>query len=95
MGRFVKGDVVVVPFLFSDLSAAKKRPALVVASLTGEDVILCQITSQTVSDAYVITHSCKHRFFVRQPASKQQYPPQPHLYSGFEHHSISRRYGDL
>ena len=57
MGRFVKGDVVVTPFPFSDLSAAKKRPALVVAELTGNDVILCQITSQSVSDRYVISLS--------------------------------------
>lgn len=54
MGAFVKGDVVVVPFPFSDLSANKKRPALVVASLTGDDVILCQITSQTIADSYAI-----------------------------------------
>ena len=54
MGRFVKGDVVVAPFPFSDLSAAKKRPALVIASLTGDDVILCQITSQTIADNYAI-----------------------------------------
>ena len=54
MGKFVKGDVVVVPFPFSDLSASKKRPALVVATLTGDDVILCQITSRTISDSYAI-----------------------------------------
>lgn len=42
MGAFVKGDVVVTPFPFSDLSAAKKRPALVVAALTGDDVLLRQ-----------------------------------------------------
>ncbi|HZY42631.1 MAG TPA: type II toxin-antitoxin system PemK/MazF family toxin [Anaerolineae bacterium] len=57
MGRFVKGDVVVVPFPFSDLTASKKRPALVVASLAGDDVILCQITSQTVGDSYAIALS--------------------------------------
>ena len=45
MGAFVKGDVVVVPFPFSDLSNVKRRPALVLAELTGDDVILCQITS--------------------------------------------------
>jgi hypothetical protein len=28
MARFVKGNVVVVPFPFSDLSQAKRRPAL-------------------------------------------------------------------
>jgi mRNA interferase MazF len=54
MGRFVKGDVVVVPFPFSDLSASKKRPTLVVAALTGDDVILCQITSQSVRDEYAV-----------------------------------------
>ena len=52
MGRFVKGDVVVIPFPYSDLSASKKRPALVVTSLDGDDVILCQITSQSISDRY-------------------------------------------
>jgi mRNA interferase MazF len=54
MGRAVKGDVVVVPFPFSDLSAAKKRPALVVAVLEGDDVLLCQITSRTVTDGYAV-----------------------------------------
>ncbi len=54
MVTFVKGDVVVVPFPFSDLSAAKRRPALVVAALTGDDVILCQITSRAVADSYAI-----------------------------------------
>jgi mRNA interferase MazF len=33
MERPVKGDVVVIPFPFSDLSASKRRPALVVADL--------------------------------------------------------------
>ena len=42
MGAFVKGDVVVTPFPFSDLSATKRRPALVVATLTGDGVILAK-----------------------------------------------------
>lgn len=50
MERLVKGDVVIVPFPFSDLSAAKRRPALVVAALPGDDAILCQITSRNVRD---------------------------------------------
>ena len=54
MGRFVKGDVVVAPFPFSDLSTTKKRPAVVVAVLTGDDVVLCQITSKTIIDNYAI-----------------------------------------
>lgn len=55
MATFIKGDVVIVPFPFSDLSQAKRRPALVVAKLTGDDLILCQITSQLMSDNYAVT----------------------------------------
>ncbi len=54
MARFVKGDIVVVPFPFSDLTSAKKRPALVIAELEGDDLILCQITSQQIRDRYAI-----------------------------------------
>lgn len=45
----------VVPFPFSDLTQAKRRPALVVAVLEGEDLLLCQITSQRVRDSYSIS----------------------------------------
>jgi mRNA interferase MazF len=46
MARFVSGEVVVVPFPFTDLQSAKVRPALILASLNRGDIILCQITSQ-------------------------------------------------
>ena len=55
MAGFIRGDVVVVPFPFSDLSKAKRRPALVLAVLHGDDIILCQITSRKISDTYSIT----------------------------------------
>ena len=55
MVKFVRGDVVVIPFPFSDLSQAKRRPALVVASLKGDDLILCQITSRNISDEYAVS----------------------------------------
>jgi mRNA interferase MazF len=54
VGLFIKGDVVVIPFPFSDLSGSKKRPALVVAHLPGDDLILCQITSQPYDNSYSI-----------------------------------------
>jgi mRNA interferase MazF len=54
MARFIKGDVVIIPFPFSDLSASKRRPALVLADLAGNDIVLCQITSQQVRDADAI-----------------------------------------
>jgi mRNA interferase MazF len=50
MGKFVKGDVVIIPFPFSDLTGVKRRPAFVVADLPGDDIILCQITSAARSD---------------------------------------------
>jgi len=52
--KLVKGDVVVLPFPFSDFSASKKRQALVVATLRGDDIILCQITSVARNDKYSI-----------------------------------------
>jgi len=55
VAKFVKGDVVVIPFPFSDLSQSKRRPALVLASLEGDDAILCQITSKNIKDIYAIS----------------------------------------
>ncbi|MDO8553218.1 MAG: type II toxin-antitoxin system PemK/MazF family toxin [Candidatus Micrarchaeota archaeon] len=55
MEEFMKCDIVVLPFPFSDLSASKKRPALVLAVLDHEDHILCQIISKVKDDKYSIT----------------------------------------
>lgn len=44
----------VVLFPFSDLSNAKKRPALVIAQLNRDDAIVCQITTHNVADGYSI-----------------------------------------
>ena len=46
MARLVAGDVVVVPFPFTDLASSKVRPALVLATSTRDDILLCQITSK-------------------------------------------------
>jgi len=53
--RFVKGDVVVIPFPFSDMSQAKRRPALVIARAGGNELLLCQITSQAIRDRYAVS----------------------------------------
>jgi mRNA interferase MazF len=54
LGQFVKGDVIVLTFPFSDLSQTKRRPALVIAALRGDDLIIWQITSQARDDAYSV-----------------------------------------
>jgi mRNA interferase MazF len=54
MAKFVKGDVVVVPFSFFNLTQSKRRPALVISKLESDDLILCQITSQSIKDNYAI-----------------------------------------
>ncbi len=50
MGKLSVGDVVFVKFPFSDLSASKLRPAVVLASAGRGDWILCQVTSNPYSD---------------------------------------------
>lgn len=42
-------DIVLIPFPYSDLTGAKKRPALIISNtnLKGEDKICCLITSNT------------------------------------------------
>jgi mRNA interferase MazF len=52
----VNGDVVVVPFPFSGLTTAKKRPAFVAAEAEHGNVILCQITSRPCSSERAVRH---------------------------------------
>ncbi|MBI2564399.1 type II toxin-antitoxin system PemK/MazF family toxin [Candidatus Woesearchaeota archaeon] len=59
MEDLVKGNVVILLFPFSDLSSAKKRPAVIVAKLTGNDSILAQITSVERKDEYAINLTSK------------------------------------
>ena len=53
MEKIVKGDIVVIRIPFTDLTSDKKRPALVIANLGGEDLILCQITSKEPTKYFV------------------------------------------
>ena len=54
MEKFVKGDVVVLPFPYTDFSSVKKRPAVVIATLKGSNVILSQITTNQRNDEDLI-----------------------------------------
>lgn len=55
MERFIKGDVIVLPFPFPDLSSAKKRSAVIISDIKGDDFIMLQITSKNVKDNYAIS----------------------------------------
>lgn len=54
MGPPSIGDVVLIPFLYSDLSQAKRRPALIIADVGMGDFVLCQITSRSYADRLAI-----------------------------------------
>lgn len=54
MGAFAAGQVIIVPFPFSDLSAQKYRPALILADAGRDDWVLCQITSNPFADVAAI-----------------------------------------
>ena len=54
MVKPVAGEVVVIPFPRTDSAGGKRRPALVIDDLPGQDLILCQITSRAHSDAFAV-----------------------------------------
>jgi len=46
VGKPVAGEVVIIPFPQTNLAVGKRRPALVLVDLPGDDLILCQITTR-------------------------------------------------
>jgi len=53
---FERGDVVLIPFPYSDLTGSKRRPALIISNsnLKGEDKICCLVTSNNSKDGVLI-----------------------------------------
>jgi len=47
MEGFVKGEVVILEFPFSNLIQAKRRPSLIIKAPKGDDLIVCQITGKS------------------------------------------------
>ena len=55
MGPFATRQVILLSFPFSDLSASKLRPALLLAKAGRGDWLLCQITSNPYADPRAVT----------------------------------------
>ena len=55
MEKFTVGSIVLVSFPFSDLKGKKIRPALVLARVEFDNLILCQITSRSYSSKIAIS----------------------------------------
>lgn len=55
MEKFTVGSVVLVSFPFSNLKGKKIRPALVIAKVEFDNLILCQITSKSYSSKTAIS----------------------------------------
>lgn len=55
MGAPAIGQVVLVPFPFSDLSRSKMRPVVILAAGDRGDWILCQVTSNPYGDEKAVT----------------------------------------
>lgn len=92
MERFIKGDIVVVPFPFSDLTRSKRRPALVLAKLEEDDLILCQITSQQVKDKYAISIEDND---LESGMLRQKSNIRPNRIFTADHHIVMYRAGHL
>jgi len=55
LGSFTKGEIVLFPFPYTDLTNRKLRPCLVLSNEMGKDILLCQITSKKIrKDKYTV-----------------------------------------
>lgn len=55
VGRLSRGDVISVPFPFADLSGSKRRPALVIKKLEGDDLVICPISTKAEGDKTAVS----------------------------------------
>lgn len=81
MGKPVVGEIVVLPFPQTDLKAGKRRPALVIAELVGDDLIL--VSNHKSNALGRLFNSHKHfRFRPWSPFRGQLRPPKSLVHGG-------------
>lgn len=54
MEKFVRGDVVVMPYPYTNLKETKRRPAVIISKPIERDYIVCPITTQIQKDVYCV-----------------------------------------
>ena len=64
MEGFVKGDVIIIEFPFSNLIQVKRRPSLVIKVPKGDDIIVCQITGKSYEKSVEIP--IKKKIFIKE-----------------------------
>ena len=74
------------------VTQAKRRPALVVSGLEGDDLILCQVTSQFVIDSYAISIEGKD---FEEGGLKQKSNVRPNRLFTADSHIVLYRIGNL
>jgi len=90
--RFIKGDIVILPFPFTDLSGSKRRPALVLSDLRGDDMILCQITSKPTGDLFAL--SIRSEDFVSGSLPKGSFIRPSRIFTA-DKHIVFRKIGQV
>ncbi len=92
MGQFTVGQVVTSAFPFSDLKAQKYRPALIVAIVDFDNLILCQITSKPYSSTMAIELTKPD--FIEGSLPVKSYVRPDKLFTA-ETSIVSKMYGEL
>jgi mRNA interferase MazF len=59
MERFVRGDIIIIEFPFSNLTQIKRRPVLILKVPKGDDIIVSQITGKSHEHSVEISISKK------------------------------------
>ena len=75
MGKPVVGEVVVLPFPQTNLQSGKRRPALVVADLSGDDLILSDHEPRALR--WLLHSTRRRRLHARASGGGQLHSPQP------------------